>query len=51
MRVKLITIRSPRWVRLPYQLWQACGVSEAIDLRADDRRIIVTPRTIKPRQN
>lgn len=50
MRTKVVPIGNSRGVRIPKPLLVECGITKAVDLRSDGKRIMLTPVKFKPRQ-
>jgi antitoxin MazE len=52
MRSKLVQIGNSKGIRLPKAILQAVGLQDAVDLRVEEGRLVVTParRRRRPRE-
>jgi antitoxin MazE len=50
MKVKVVPIGNSRGIRIPKPLLEQCAIEDAVELRSDGKRIVLTPVKAKPRQ-
>lgn len=50
MKVKIVPIGNSRGIRIPKPMLEQCAIEDAVELRSDGKRIVLTPVKRKPRQ-
>ena len=50
MKLKVVPIGNSKGIRIPKAVLKHCEIADALDLRLEDKRIILTPVSAKPRQ-
>ena len=50
MKLNVVRIGNSRGIRIPKPLLDQCQIDEAVDLKVEGKRIILTPAKSKPRQ-
>lgn len=50
MKVKVVSIGNSRGIRIPKPMLEQCSIKDAVELRSDGKRIVLTPVKSKPRQ-
>lgn len=50
MIVSVVQIGNSKGIRIPKPLLEQCDIAEAVDLRVDGKRIVLTPVKAKPRE-
>jgi antitoxin MazE len=50
MKLSVVRIGNSRGIRIPKPLLDQCHITEAVDLKIEGRRIVLTPVQSKPRQ-
>lgn len=50
MKVKIVPIGNSKGIRIPKPLLEQCAIADAVDLRTDGRRIVLTAVKAKSRQ-
>lgn len=50
MKISVVRIGNSKGIRIPQSLLEQCDIKEAVDLRIEGKRLVLTPRRSKPRQ-
>ncbi len=50
MKIKVVPVGNSRGIRIPKPLLRQCAIEDAVELRTDGKRIVLTPVKSKPRQ-
>ena len=50
MKVNVVPIGNSKGIRIPKPLLEQCNINQAVDLRLEGKRIVLTPIKSRPRQ-